>query len=108
MRVVGVLKSAGTGLGMDTDQLIIVPVALAHACSIRTPLPHPGGSQRAMRGDPEPGSGAQHPKEPAPGRRDVTVTQDAVLATFDKLLGALTLGWPASPPSVWQWPAFWS
>ena len=42
------------------------------------------------------------------GEEDVTViTQDAVLATFDKLLGPSPWASPASPPSASPWPASW-
>jgi hypothetical protein len=35
------------------------------------------------------------------------ITQDAVLATFDRLLGTMTSRLPASPRSAWPSPAFW-
>lgn len=93
VRVIGVLKSAGTGLGMDTDQLIIVPVALAQALFNSHTLFRILVEARSREAIPLAKEQvldilkARHQ-----GEEDVTViTQDAVLATFDKLLGALTL-----------------
>jgi ABC-type antimicrobial peptide transport system permease subunit len=36
-RIVGVLASSGQGLGMNTDELVIVPVAWRRRCSTATP-----------------------------------------------------------------------
>ncbi len=94
LRVVGVLKPIGQGLGMNTDELVIIPVSLAQAmfdsntlfrimieASSREAIPATKEQVTAML------------KQRHRGEEDVTViTQDAVLATFDKLLGALTLG----------------
>jgi putative ABC transport system permease protein len=94
LRVVGVLKSTGQGLGMNTDELVIVPVSLAQAmfnsntlfrilveASNREAIP--GAKERTLA----------TLKQRHRGEEDVTViTQDAVLATFDRLLGTLTLG----------------
>ena len=94
VRVVGVLKSAGTGLGMDTDQLIIVPVALAHALFNSNTLFRILVEAKSREAIPEARDQVLSIlKSRHQGEEDVTViTQDAVLATFDKLLGALTLG----------------
>src|SRR5574343_517303 len=94
LRVVGVLKSTGQGLGMNTDELVIVPVSLAQAmfnsktlfrilveASNRETIPSAKAQTLATL------------KQRHRGEEDVTViTQDAVLATFDRLLGTLTLG----------------
>ena len=93
-RVVGILGSSGQGLGMNTDELVFVPVSMAQAmfnsntlfrilveATVREAID--AAKQQVadiiqMRHD---------------GEQDVTViTQDAILATFDRLLGALTLG----------------
>ncbi len=94
VRIVGVLKSTGTGLGMNTDELIIVPVALAQAMFNSNTLFRILVEARSREAIPAAKDQvlailkARHK-----GEEDVTViTQDAVLATFDKLLGALTLG----------------
>jgi putative ABC transport system permease protein len=94
LRVVGVLKPVGQGLGMNTDELVIVPVALAQAMFNSNTLFRiliEANSREAI--PPVREAVAAILKQRHRGEEDVTViTQDAVLATFDKLLGALTLG----------------
>lgn len=92
LRVIGVLKSTGQGVGMNTDELVIVPVALAQALFnsntlLRIMVQARGRDQiEAAKAQTTAILKARHG-----GEEDVTViTQDAVLATFDKLLGALT------------------
>lgn len=92
VRVIGVLKSTGQGVGMNTDELVIVPVALAQALFnsntlFRIMIQARGREQiEAAKAQATAIIKARHG-----GEEDVTViTQDAVLATFDKLLGALT------------------
>ncbi len=94
LRVIGVLKPLGQGLGMNTDELVIVPVSLAQAMFNSNTLFRilvEANSREAI-----PAARTQSLellKQRHRGEEDVTViTQDAVLATFDKLLGALTLG----------------
>lgn len=94
VRIVGVLASSGQGLGMNTDELVFVPVSLAQAMfnsntlfrvivEARDREAIPAAKQQA----------ADIIRLRHEGEQDVTViTQDAVLATFDRLLGALTLG----------------
>lgn len=92
-RVIGVLAPKGMGLGMNTDEIVIVPAGAALALFNTTSL------FRVMvevtnrnvldqvRNDVEGLLAKRHQ-----GERDVTVlTQDAVLATFDEILVALTL-----------------
>ncbi|MFC5302334.1 ABC transporter permease [Azospira restricta] len=93
-RVVGVLASSGQGLGMNTDELVIVPVALAQAMfnsnTLFRVLVEATGREAIApaKAQVEEIVRLRHDDE-----LDVTViTQDAVLATFDRLLGALTLG----------------
>ncbi len=92
-RVIGVLASQGESMGMNTDNLVIVPVASAHMllntqALFRILIEAKGRDSIA---------GAQRDAERIMmerhgGERDVTViTQDAVLATFDRILRALTL-----------------
>ena len=92
-RVIGVMASQGESMGFNTDEIVIVPVASAHM------LFNTSGLFRILveaksRDAIEP---AQRDAEEIllrrhNGERDVTViTQDAVLATFDRILRALTL-----------------
>ena len=94
LRVIGVLKPTGQGLGMNTDELVIVPVSLAQAMFNSNTLFRI--LVEANRREAIPGAKAQALdtlKQRHRGEEDVTViTQDAILATFDRLLGALTLG----------------
>ncbi len=93
-RVIGVLAASGSGLGMNTDELAIVPVALAQAMfnsntlfRILIETRNRDLLEAAKR------QATALLKERHGGEEDVTViTQDAVLATFDRLLGTLTLG----------------
>ncbi len=93
-RVVGVMAASGQGLGMNTDELAIVPVALAQAMFNSNTLFRiliEANSREAI--EPAKAQVAQILKQLHDGEEDVTViTQDAVLATFDRLLGTLTLG----------------
>jgi len=92
VRVIGVLKPTGQGLGMNTDEVVFVPIALAQAMFNSNTLfrilveargrSHIDDAKLAV---------ADQLKARHAGEEDVTViTQDAVLATFDKLLRALT------------------
>lgn len=93
-RVVGVMAASGQGLGMNTDELAIVPVSLAQAMFNSNTLFRiliEANSREAI--EPAKAQVAQILKQLHDGEEDVTViTQDAVLATFDRLLGTLTLG----------------
>jgi putative ABC transport system permease protein len=93
-RIVGVLAASGQGLGMDSDELVIVPVALAQAMFNSNTLFRimvEATSREAI--EPAKAQVAAIIKLRHEGEEDVTViTQDAVLATFDRLLGTLTLG----------------
>ena len=93
-RIVGVLASSGQGLGMNTDELVIVPVSQAQSMFNSNTLfrilveAHGRESIEAAKTQVTEIIKLRHD-----GEQDVTViTQDAVLATFDRLLGALTLG----------------
>lgn len=92
-RVIGVLAARGQGLGMNTDEMVIVPAGAAQALFNTTSLFRiivevtNRNVIDQVRGEVEDVLAARHQ-----GERDVTVlTQDAVLATFDTLLVALTL-----------------
>ena len=93
-RIIGVLAPTGSGLGMNTDELAMVPVSAAQAMfntntlfRIFVEARHRDAIEPAKR------QLAEMLKARHDGEEDVTViTQDALLATFDKLLRTLTLG----------------
>jgi putative ABC transport system permease protein len=93
-RVIGVLAAGGSGLGMKTDELAIVPVAQAQAMFNSNTLFRilvEARSREVIELAKE--QVTELIKQRHDGEADVTViTQDAVLATFDRLLGTLTLG----------------
>ena len=93
LRVVGVMKSTGQGLGMNTDEVVIVPVALAQAMFNTNTLFRILIEAKSREAIPDAKAQAlEILKQRHRGEEDVTViTQDAVLATFDRLLGALTM-----------------
>jgi putative ABC transport system permease protein len=93
LRVVGVMKSTGQGLGMNTDEVVIVPAALAQAMFNTNTLFRILIEAKSREAIPEAKVQAlEIVKQRHRGEEDVTViTQDAVLATFDRLLGALTM-----------------
>jgi putative ABC transport system permease protein len=92
-RVLGVLAPKGESLGMDMDDVVIVPVASAMRLFNRTSLFRILVEARAHEQIPE----ARRDviailKERHDNEEDVTViTQDSVLSSFDRLLRALTL-----------------
>jgi len=92
-RVVGVMASQGESMGFNTDEIVIVPVVSAHM------LFNTSGLFRVLV-EAKSRDAIEQAKHDAEeilmrrhgGERDVTViTQDAVLATFDRILRALTL-----------------
>jgi len=92
-RVIGVLASQGQSMGFDSDELVIVPVASAqmlfNTSSLFRILIEARSREDILRAkqDAEDILAKRHE-----GERDVTVvTQDAILATFDRILRALTL-----------------
>ena len=93
-RVIGVLGSSGTGLGMNTDELAFVPISTAQQMFNTNTLFRiliEARNRDAI--DIAKGQVREIIKTRHEGEEDVTViTQDAVLATFDRLLGTLTLG----------------
>ena len=94
LRVIGVLKGVGQGLGMNTDELVIVPAALAQAMFNTNTLFRILVEAKSREAIPEAKLQVMEIlKQRHRGEEDVTViTQDAILSTFDKLLGTLTLG----------------
>ena len=94
IRIVGVLAASGQGLGLNTDELVFVPVALAQSMFNSNTLFRVMAEARSREViETTKTQMANIIKARHDGEEDVTViTQDAVLATFDRLLGALTLG----------------
>jgi putative ABC transport system permease protein len=93
-RVIGVLGTSGTGLGMNTDELAFVPVATALQMYNTNTLFRILVEARNREAIPIAKEQVREAiKVRHGGEEDVTtITQDAVLATFDRLLGTLTLG----------------
>ncbi|WP_418317348.1 ABC transporter permease [Piscinibacter sakaiensis] len=93
-RVIGVLASTGSGLGMNTDEMAIVPVASALAMFNTNSLFRVLVEARSRETiDAAKRQIAEIVQARHDGEQDVTViTQDALLATFDRLIGTLTLG----------------
>jgi len=92
-RVIGVMAPHGESLGFNMDEIVIVPVAAAQALFNTSSLLRILVEARTRESIPRAKAQAEailqarHENE-----RDVTVvTQDAVLATFDRILRALTL-----------------
>ena len=92
-RVIGVLGSEGRSIGVDVEEILIIPVAAAQQLLNTQSLFRVLVEARSreaidqVRHLVEDTIQARHQ-----GEKDVTVvTQDAVLSTFDDILGALTL-----------------
>jgi putative ABC transport system permease protein len=92
-RVIGVLASQGQSLGFNTNELIIVPLASAQALFNTEALFRILVEAKTREQVPNAGADVLDiVKARHEGERDITViTQDAVLATFDRILRALTL-----------------
>ena len=92
MRVIGVMASKGVQLGVDVDDMALVPVATAMKMFNRTSLFRVVLEMRSHR-DLEPAKQRVRALlTERHGEEDVTcVTQDAVVSTFSSILGALTL-----------------
>jgi putative ABC transport system permease protein len=92
MRVIGVLEPRGQQLGIDMDDVVVVPVATAMKMLNRSGLFR---LVIQVRGYADLGSAKQavlRLLNERHGEEDVTViTQDAVVSAFDSILGALTM-----------------
>ena len=105
-RVIGVMSAQGESMGLRTDELVIIPVASSHQLFNNSGLfrilieARNRDSIEQVTRDAEAIMLERHS-----GERDVTViTQDAVLQTFDRILGALTMavgGIAAISVGVW-------
>ncbi|MDH3287822.1 MAG: ABC transporter permease [Betaproteobacteria bacterium] len=92
-RVIGIMAHQGQSLGFNTDEIVIVPVSAAQALfnseSLFRILIEAKSREQVV---PAKEDVIEILRERHEGERDVTViTQDAVLATFDRILRALTL-----------------
>jgi putative ABC transport system permease protein len=92
-RVIGVLASEGESIGVDFDEMVIIPVAQAQALfntrSLFRILAETKSEQSMIKAvdDIKNIIKARHE-----GEDDITIiTQDSVVSTFDKILTALTL-----------------
>jgi len=92
-RVIGVLARQGVSIGVNTDEVVMVPVTAAQSLFnseslVRILIEAKSREQVAAAKE----DAIEILRERHEGERDVTViTQDAVLATFDRILRALTL-----------------
>ncbi|MEE9355801.1 MAG: ABC transporter permease [Methylococcaceae bacterium] len=91
-RVIGILSSEGQSIGVDFDELVIIPVASAQALFDTNSLFRiliEAKSQQAMYQAVD--QVKTIIKQRHEGEDDVTIiTQDSVVSTFDKILSALT------------------
>lgn len=92
-RVVGVLSKRGQSLGVDISDVVIIPVASASTLFNRSSLFRILVQARGRDAIPRAKRAVlEIIKERHDGEDDVTViTQDALLATFDRIFKALTL-----------------
>jgi putative ABC transport system permease protein len=93
-RVIGVLGQSGQGLGMNADEVVILPVTAAQAMFDTNTLFRilvEANSRNQIELAKQQVTALLKARHD--GEEDVTViTQDAVLATFDRILGTLTYG----------------
>lgn len=92
-RVIGVLAEKGQSLGLDMDDLVIIPLASAQALfnteALFRILAQADGREAIPRAKQ---AILDIVRERHEGEDDITIiTQDAVLSTFDRILQALTL-----------------
>jgi putative ABC transport system permease protein len=92
-RVVGVLASEGRSIGVDVEEVVLVPVASAQMLFNNPSLARILVEARSREAIPRAREAVVAIlRERHQGEEDVTViAQDAVLATFDRVLRALTL-----------------
>jgi putative ABC transport system permease protein len=93
-RIVGVLAKSGQGLGMNADEVVILPVTVAQSMfNTNTLFRILVEARSRVQIEQARTQALDIVKARHDGEEDVTViTQDAVLATFDRILGTLTYG----------------
>jgi putative ABC transport system permease protein len=91
-RVIGVMASEGRSIGVDVEEVVIIPVAAAQSLFNVPSLFRVLIEARSHTSIPRVIDFAKETiKQRHQGEEDITVvTQDAVLSTFDRILGALT------------------
>ena len=91
-RVIGILGTEGRSLGMDVEELVILPVARAMEVFDTAGLYRIMVEARSREALPRAAEDIRViVKDRHQGEEDVTIVQqDAVVATFDRVLGALT------------------
>ena len=91
-RVIGVMASEGRSIGVDVEEVVIIPVAAAQSLFNVPSLFRVLIEARSHTAIPRVIDFAKETiKQRHQGEEDITVvTQDAVLSTFDRILGALT------------------
>jgi putative ABC transport system permease protein len=91
-RVIGIMGSEGRSIGVDVQETVIIPVASAQQLFNTSSLFRILVEAKSREGiETVKQMAIELLQERHQGERDVTVvTQDAVLETFDKILGALT------------------
>lgn len=92
-RVIGVLASEGRSIGLDVQELTIIPAASAQMLFNTPSLFRILVEARSRQSIPAVIHFAEQTiAKRHQGEKDITaITQDAVLATFDRILGALTM-----------------
>ena len=92
-RIVGVLAKQGQSLGFNTDEIVVVPLSAAQALFNTEALFRVMVEAKSREQIPDAKADIEEIlRQRHEGERDVTaITQDAVLATFDRILRALTL-----------------
>lgn len=93
-RIIGIIAQTGQGLGMNADEIVVLPVATALAMFNSNTLFRilVEAKSRTLIEQAKMQT-LEILKARHDGEEDVTViTQDAVLATFDRILGTLTYG----------------
>lgn len=91
-RVIGVMGSKGRSIGVDVQDTVIIPIASAQQLFNTASLFRVLAEVRQRDSmDSAKAQAEEILRQRHQGERDVTViTQDAVLGTFDRILGALT------------------
>lgn len=92
-RVIGVIGSRGRSLGLDLDDMVTIPVAAGQAL-FNTPSLFRIMVQARSSADIEPAREGilEIVRQRHEGEDDITIiTQDAVLSTFNRILGTLTI-----------------
>lgn len=92
-RVIGILASEGRSIGVDVEEIVIIPVASAQSLFNVSSLFRVLVEVKSRQAIPGVIKFIENTiTDRHQGELDVTViTQDAILATFDNILGALTL-----------------